>query len=209
MYRFKYYYKNGKVLLSEKSYSDISEFDEEMQALTKNEHFQTTADQKKDFGNYLKLAIQEYDQNFSDLYRIDILDEETKEVLGYVDNSEALVDVKKGHLVYDANSGDVISATIDKDPDDGIYRFKYYYRDGTTDVSAIKTSKPEELYNDFDGLIEWEELYAFDGRKVTTKEVLETAVKAYKGFLPDFYRIEIINDKTGEVVDYIEMKAKN
>lgn len=45
--------------------------------------------------------------------------------------------------------------------------------------------------------------------RLRQKEVLETAVKAYKGFLPDFYRIEIINDKTGEVVDYIEMKAKN
>ena len=40
--------------------------------------------------------------------------------------------------------------------------------------------------------------------KLSTHEVLELALKAYKGFLPDFYRIEIINDETGEVIDYIE-----
>ena len=85
-----------------------------------------------------------------------------------------------------------------------MYRFKYYYNDGTTSLSSIKTDKPEDLYNDFDGLIEWEELYSFDNRDVTTKEILETAVKAYKSFLPDFYRIEIINDETNEIVNYIE-----
>ena len=204
MYRFKYYYKNGKVLLSEKSYSDISEFDEEMQALTKNEHFQTTADQKKDFGNYLKLAIQEYDKKFHDLYRIDILDDETNEVLGYVDNSEALVDGKKGHLVYDANSGDVISAIVDQSYDDCIYQFKYYYKDGTTKTSGMATKKPTQLYSDFDGLLDWDEYDSLNEDKLSTHEVLELALKAYKGFLPDFYRIEIINNKTGKVVDYIE-----
>ena len=87
-----------------------------------------------------------------------------------------------------------------------MFRFKYYYKDGKTDLSDCKTDKPEELYNDFDGLIEWDELYSFDGRQVTTKEVLETAMRAYKGFLPDFYKIEIVNDETGEVIDYIEEK---
>lgn len=87
-----------------------------------------------------------------------------------------------------------------------MYRFKYYYKDGSTKLSDIKTKKPEKLYNDFDGLIEWDDLYAFDNRPVTTKEVLETAVKAYKGFLPDFCRIEIINDETNDVVDYIDVK---
>ena len=87
-----------------------------------------------------------------------------------------------------------------------MYKFKYYYKDGTTDFSDIITEKPEELYNDFDGLIEWDELYAFDNKHVTTKDVLETAIEAYKGFLPGFYRIEIIDDDTNNVVDYINVK---
>ena len=91
-----------------------------------------------------------------------------------------------------------------------MYRFKYYYKDGTTDFSDAKTKIPEELYNDFDGLIEWEELDSFDLNKPTVHEVLEVAMRAYKDFLKDFYRIEIINDETNEVVDYIdEREMKN
>ena len=41
---------------------------------------------------------------------------------------------------------------------------------------------------------------------MTTKKLLKLAVRAYKAFEPDFYRIEIINDKTNEIVDYIELK---
>ena len=87
-----------------------------------------------------------------------------------------------------------------------MYRFKYYYSDGTDEISSINTKIPGELYNDFDGLIDWDEFYAFDEKKVTTQEILETAVRAYKDFLPDFHRIEIINDENNEVVDYIDVK---
>ena len=85
-----------------------------------------------------------------------------------------------------------------------MFRFKYYYKDGTTDLSDCQTDKPEELYNDFDGLIEWNEYDSLFKRKSTTKEILEIALRAYKDFLPDFYKIEIINDETNEVIDSIE-----
>ena len=39
---------------------------------------------------------------------------------------------------------------------------------------------------------------------MTTSEILKMAMKVYKGFLPDYYRIEIINDESGEIVDYID-----
>lgn len=47
----------------------------------------------------------------------------------------------------------------------------------------------------------------FDNLKeenMTTSEILKMAMKVYKGFLPDYYRIEIINDESGEIVDYID-----
>ncbi len=47
---------------------------------------------------------------------------------------------------------------------------------------------------------------SFFDREVTTQEILETAVRAYKVFFPDFYRIEIVNTKTNEVVDYIDLE---
>ena len=206
MYRFKYYYKDGSTKLSDNIYNDIQNFELEIARLTRNKNFKTTLSGKKDFNDFLKLAINEYEKNFNDIYRIDIIDNNTNEILGYVDKSECLIDGKKGHLLYDPNSFEAVDAKIEDNYDNCIYKFKYYYNDGTTDFSDIRTEKPEELYNDFDGLIDWDEFDNFDEDKVTTKEILETAVRAYKGFLPDFYRIEIINDKTNEVVDYIDVK---
>ena len=206
MYRFKYYYKDGSTKLSDNVYNDVKNFDGEIQKLTKNKDFKTTYDEKQDLNKFLKLAINEYEKKFNDIYRIDIIDNGTSEILGYVDKSECLVDGKKGHLLYDPLSGEAINARIEDNYDNCIYRFKFYYSDGNTKLSDIRTEKPEELYNDFDGLIDWDEFDSFIERKVTTKEILETAVRAYKGFLPDFYKIEIINDKTNEIVDYIDVK---
>ena len=206
MYRFKYYYKDGSTKLSDNVYNDVKNFDGEIQKLTKNKDFKTTHAEKQDLNKFLKLAINEYEKSFNDIYRIDIIDNNTNEILEYVDKSECLVDGKKGHLLYDPLSGEAINAIIEDNYDNCIYRFKFYYSDGNTKLSDIRTEKPEELYNDFDGLIDWDEFDSFIERKVTTKEILETAVRAYKGFLPDFYKIEIINDKTNEIVDYIDVK---
>ena len=64
------------------------------------------------------------------------------------------------------------------------------------------------MYNDFDGLLDWDDFDSLSEKNMTTKKVLKLAVKAYKGFLPDFYRIEIINDKTNKVIDYIDISEK-
>ena len=84
-----------------------------------------------------------------------------------------------------------------------MYRFKFYYKDGTNEISSFGLENPENLYYDFDGLIDWNEYYSFDELKPTTHEVLEVAMRAYKGFYKDFDRIEIINDVNNEVIDYI------
>ena len=84
------------------------------------------------------------------------------------------------------------------------YRFKYYFKDGTIEKSNCYGNTPESLYNDFDGLMDWSEFNQLSDKNMTTKKVLEMAMKVYKGFLKDFYKIEIINDNTNEVVDSIE-----
>ena len=60
MYRFKYYYKNGSIKLSNNVYNDVKNFDSEIQKLTKNKNFKTTHAEKQDFDKFLKLAINEY-----------------------------------------------------------------------------------------------------------------------------------------------------
>ena len=206
MYRFKYYYKDGTIKLSTKSYENISDFDSEIRKLTKNESFTTTLNDKKDFHAFLNLAIKEYEKNYNNIYRIDIIDNNTNKILDYVDKSECLVDGKKGHLLYDPNSGEAINAKIEDNYDNGNYRFKYYYNDGTSEISGCYGKKPELMYNDFDGLMDWDEYYALADKNLSTHEILGLAMKVYKGFLPDFYRIEIINDKTNEIVDYIDTR---
>ena len=86
-----------------------------------------------------------------------------------------------------------------------MYRFKYYYKDGTSELSGVWSKTPERLFNDFDGLMDWEEFNNLYEKDMTARKVLELAMQVYKGSLKDFYRIEIFNDETNEVVDYIEI----
>lgn len=204
MYKLKYYYKNGDVKLSDKV-NKIENFNTEIQMLTKNKNFNIENKFKENLKNLLETIMKEYEKNFNDIYRIDIIDNETNKIIDYVDRSECLVDGKKGHLIYDAITGDVIDAVVKQTFEDCVYRFKYYFYDGKTKTSSIATSKPEELYNDFDGLMDWDEYYDLGKKNLSTHDVLKLATKVYKGFIPKFYKIEIINDKTKEVIDYIEI----
>ena len=174
--------------------------------LTKNKNLKIEHNFKENLKNLLETIMKEYEKNFNDIYRIDIIDSETNKIIDYVDRSECLVDGKKGHLIYDAITGDVIDAVVKQTFEDCVYRFKYYFCDGKTKTSSIATSKPEELYNDFDGLMDWDEYYDLGKKNLSTHDVLKLAGKVYKGFIPKFYKIEIINDKTKEVIDYIEVK---
>ncbi len=205
MYKLKYYYKNGDVKLSDKV-NKIENFNTEIQMLTKNKNLKIEHNFKENLKNLLETIMKEYEKNFNDIYRIDIIDSETNKIIDYVDRSECLVDGKKGHLIYDAITGDVIDAVVKQTFEDCVYRFKYYFCDGKTKTSSIATSKPEELYNDFDGLMDWDEYYDLSKKNLSTHDVLKLAGKVYKGFIPKFYKIEIINDKTKEVIDYIEVK---
>ena len=205
MYKLKYYYKNGDVKLSDKV-NKIENFNTEIQMLTKNKNFKIENKFKENLKNLLETIMKEYEKNFNDIYRIDIVDNETNKIIDYVDRSECLVDGKKGHLIYDAITGEVIDAVVKQTFEDCVYRFKYYFCDGKTKTSSIATSKPEELYNDFDGLMDWDEYYDLGKKNLSTHDVLKLASEVYKGFIPKFYKIEIINDKTKEVIDYIEVK---
>ena len=53
--------------------------------------------------------------------------------------------------------------------------------------------------------MDWDEYYELYDKNLTTKDVLKLALKCYKdSFKKDFKRIEIINDETNEIIDYIE-----
>ncbi len=86
-----------------------------------------------------------------------------------------------------------------------MYQFKFYYKDGTTKYVGGKGITPTSLYNDFDGLLEWDEFYKLKEEDMTTEKILTMAFDLYKTFLKkDYYRIEIVNLETDTIVDYIE-----
>ncbi|HPE15080.1 MAG TPA: hypothetical protein PLT65_04525 [Bacilli bacterium] len=90
-----------------------------------------------------------------------------------------------------------------------MYRFKYYYKDGTTKVSDCKGDTPESMYNDFDGLMDWDKFENLSSQKLTTSDILKLAMSLYRGFIDDYYRIEIIDDETNKIIDYIEESEVN
>ena len=88
-----------------------------------------------------------------------------------------------------------------------MYQFKFYYNDGTTSQTHLKCKDPKKLYNDFDGLMDWDDFYELDDKDLSTHEILEYAFELYKQYeQKEYYKIEIINDETNEVIDYYENK---
>ena len=67
------------------------------------------------------------------------------------------------------------------------YRFKIYFKDGTTDFSGGKGKTPTCLYNDFDGLMDWDEFYSLSEKDMTTKKELKLAFKVYKNLFEKYY----------------------
>ena len=85
------------------------------------------------------------------------------------------------------------------------YRFKIYFKDGTSKIGGAKSNTAEGLYFDFDGLMNWDDYYKLDDMNLSTGEVLKLAFEVYKNlYKKEYYRIEIINDVTNEIIDYIE-----
>ena len=87
MYKFKLYFKNYNV-----KFIELEDF--ELKVLNEN---------KKEIEDLCKDKINDYM-----IYKVELLKDE--EVIGYYDDSECLIDDGRiGHLVYDINTGDIIS----------------------------------------------------------------------------------------------------
>lgn len=87
-----------------------------------------------------------------------------------------------------------------------MYQFKFYYNDGTTSQTHLKCNDPKQLYNNFDGFMDWEKFYELEDKNLSTYDIVKYAFELYKQISKkDYYRIEIVNDQTNEVVDYYEL----
>lgn len=87
-----------------------------------------------------------------------------------------------------------------------MYSFKVYYNDGTSSYVDDSGIRPTLLFNDFDGLMYPSEFDKLDEKDLTNKKILELAFDLYKKILEkSYYRIEIVNKDTNEVIDFIEI----
>lgn len=83
------------------------------------------------------------------------------------------------------------------------YSFKYCYTNETSKICGGTAATPEDLCGFFDGLIPWDEYYKLIESRPSIKEVLKIAKEIYKNE-EGLYRIEIVNIKTNETIDFIE-----
>jgi len=177
MYRFKFYYLYDKEGLGEFISNTPEELVEAFSDLMSKNDYNEFFSKKPTAQQILKKALKLYKKVLKDeYYKIGIINDKTNEIID----------------------------TMDIRHEDLVYRYKFYYKDGTSELSDARSASPNHLWFDFDGLMDWDEYDKLSEKKLTTKEILEMAMKVYKGFLKDFYRIEIINDETNEVIDYIE-----
>lgn len=96
---------------------------------------------------------------------------------------------------------------IEKEDIVKLYKFKFYYEDGTIEKSRGRATKPEALYNDFDGLMDWLEFDKLNDENMdSTKKVLDLASKIYKKNKKGLSRIEIVEEATDRVIDSIDVK---
>ena len=82
------------------------------------------------------------------------------------------------------------------------YRFKIYYKDGSSEVVGGKANAPENLKYDFDCMISWEEYdRIINNQNLTAQDVVNLAKKIRNRISNDqIVKCEIINILTNEVI---------
>ena len=90
-----------------------------------------------------------------------------------------------------------------KYPNNLVYCFKFYKKNGQTKLSSIHAVKPSSLINSFENKMEYKEYEKLIEEPPSTKKKLQIAFKIFNKN-KEYSRIEIINEETGEIIDYIE-----
>ena len=86
-----------------------------------------------------------------------------------------------------------------------VYSFRITHQTNETRVLGGRASKPEYLYAVFDGMIDFEEYQKISNSHPSIKKLLNLATNIFKKQFKNLTRIEIINAKTNEIVDFIEL----
>jgi len=88
-----------------------------------------------------------------------------------------------------------------------VYRFKFYFDDGTFKLSDCKSKDTLGLFLDFEGLMDMDAYKSFDKKKLNEQQILILAKECY----PNLYsfrdkkivKMEIVNTETNEIIETI------
>lgn len=122
-----------------------------------------------------------------------------------IDISDAIYVVNLGGYIGDSTKNEIKYAKqhnkqIIYHEDKLSYSFKLIFNDGSNKVLGGKSSKPENLKYDFDGMLSWEEYYNFSDMERTAQEVVNLAKELYNKHYNNLVKVEIINIKTDEII---------
>ena len=84
-----------------------------------------------------------------------------------------------------------------------LLNFKFYNKKGQTKLSSIHAVNPSSLIHSFESIMDLKEYEKLIEEKTSTKEILQIALKIFNKN-NKYSRIEIINEETGEIIDFIE-----
>ena len=168
MYRFKYFYLHGKEGLGDFLSETPEGLVEVFKDLMKKDEYDNFVNNHPTPQQILKKALIIFKKYLKEeYYKIAIINNKTNEVLDYMQ-------LGKEHLVY---------------------RYRFWYKNDNIKLSDARSSSPNNLWFDFEGLMFSEE---YDKLFDTDDIIMKIAVKK------DYSKIEIINDETNEVIDYID-----
>lgn len=177
MYRFKYFYLHGKEGLGDFLSETPEGLVEVFKDLMKKDEYDNFVNNHPTPQQILKKALIIFKKYLKEeYYKIAIINNKTNEVLDYMQ-------LGKEHLIY---------------------RYRFWYKNDNIKLSDARSSSPNNLWFDFEGLMFSEEYDKLFDKNLTTKDILKIAMKVYRNIYKDYSKIEIINDETNEVIDYID-----
>lgn len=178
MYRYKLFLRDGNIkILSAKSKTPKG-LVYDLDGLIDWDVYESLNDKKMTTKEVLKLAFKGYKFYYNNYYRMEIINDETNAVIDFIEEKD----------------------------DMNIYQFRFCYRDGSTKYSHFYVDNPNDLFEDLDGLIDWDIYDSLFENQPSLHYILELAFDGYRIYYKDYYRIDIFNIVTHEIIDYIEEK---
>lgn len=147
--------------------------------------------------------MRAYKGFLKDFYRIEIINDETNEIVDYIDENSPITPNPKRQKLIKEIKEEKEKIEMTKYPNNLFYQFKFYLKDGTVKLSNTYAENPLSLIHAFEEVLDKKTYDKIIKENYSIHQILELAMKIYNKN-QEYTRIEIINNQTHEVIDFIE-----